>query len=1732
VSYADGIDTNEKNMYYLRYALLMKVFSAWPGLLKTFAPIKRSLRTLWNVFLTFCFVLLIGSITGLGFFTNTLHNRCVPKSYMDMDIFKNRSSTENERKAALAIPDIDICYAGLPVADLENRPDFLNYIYIDDPLHKRNENVCSLIKNMAWSKYSDCPAITGDNSTQCVETDRAPLNDHLSYNNIAAALLYTFLMMSSLMWGKPTAYLMATTSGLSFIYSLVLVVLGTILLLNLVLVVVIAQYEYEVRLEKEKKREETVADMLLAPAFGEDYKKLVTIPLGKVCGGNKQQPAEENGLKKMETTIHKWLKAALDFRWQWARELLYKPEDRNNDTKEIRPNYPTLKFGWLLVVAILVVGNTIAFAFDHYCPGGCSAYEARLEVVYEVFLWCFVVEMACKMLASGLRYFLNVGNLFDCTVTVVSLALLFVDKASYGFEVVAALRALRCFRLLSVNPTCRDFLSVLGNKLLKAWPFVLLVFYTIAVISVVATTSFRDVFQNSYSPACPDQMSFKTVWESFVNSLISMAGLIDSSLWLAMDSSTTPSIALFYVAIAVFGYYLILSLFIAVLFEFFQDWTIRTEKNDKSRYDDLATDAKEWWKGVVKSAARIGLNLSRKKKIKKTNAIKGSHWIRWTGFVNTPGDESIHGNVSSSPSSPVKDTNSKERADDTGASPDGKVSKNITCNRNKANLLQAFVHKLHPYLLDKKYKGVLKASQKPMYSQLEETLDKKGNKFDRFVYSCLDDSRWKWCMVTLIVANAITTAFAHPGNSEETKWLIYCFELFFLSILTCDLALRLCLNYMCCREGRRRSCVLCNLSPFECEEVQGKLPEKLQAFCDNAKEKIQWCLDTKTSRYGYLFNLLDLTVIILSILGTFLAGPTGISFFYFLMSGLRPLLLFTKLESLRKTLREVFDILTEKELLILLSVLVCCMLSFGIIGVQLFKGRLDYCNFSKCDGNYVTEKIHCNGTAPPIPPNTEGNDCVWIQSPWNYDNLWEAIISLFIMLTGSGFTEGIRAPWYSLGNEEQPNYPGHPAHYNYTTQDKVRSNNLTVLKALYLYGFSIFVWLILGNLFISYILAKYQQQMKKKGPLTGHLAENETEWAQMHHFLLTFKPRKTEDGKPRIPEEDKSSLTRRFRQYAFRVTVDATQSDGSSTGDYDEESQSDKSQLSSKGSTIIKESDNKREATGMGNGGRKQDNDKFEIMEVSVIVLTFIVMATRHWGASDTWNAIIFYFLLTASMLHFTKSMVRWWACAIDRDRQVKLFGMHIKIFSSTFFYKGWNIYDLVVAIASFIGILVFIITQGLVPDGYFIGFLYMTRVLGLLRLIQYMDGVKRILRALLLAWTRLRSALLLMLGMIYVFAVLGVWLFYGTYPKESLGFNYYYNFNSTISAMMMLTVVATLDDWENYMFDTEVQYPMCDGPGTCGTPYASIYFIVFVTIIYYLLINLTIAILVDFYEMSLKFPSGLPEFQLCKEDPVLLWKQFSSGWKRRNEGFRNEGFRNEGSYSKEYMDENSFKKLMREGIDFTDQENFISRMMSGAAKARMEKYIVEPLRYIFALKEDEVGTQQQEEQPKKEITKSSSLSSTSSNSTDSRRSTTKNLCQPQSEEDIDKFWSNFLNIRSLSQHQQERGDDDEINIHQALQVYTATKLEITPPASTKRIPPGEAQLGDNEIGRRENFRTLVTKTDKIYGKKEEKKKDRKRKGTPAAAADLDPEKGMYSAGPSRNLSKNSEAESIIKDDE
>ncbi|XP_077426531.1 voltage-dependent T-type calcium channel subunit alpha-1H-like isoform X2 [Vanacampus margaritifer] len=736
-----------------------------------------------------------------------------------------------------------------------------------------------------------------------------------------------------------------------------------------------------------------------------------------------------------------------------------------------------------IMIAILI--NTLSMGIEYHEQP--QELTDILEISNMVFTSLFSLEMLLKVLALGLfGYIKNPYNGFDSTIVIISVWEI-VGEAEGGLSVLRTFRLLRVLKLVRFLPALRRQLVVLMKTMDNVATFCMLLMLFIFIFSILGMHLFGCKFglQQDSGDTLPDRKNF----DSLLWATVTVFQILTQEDWNAVlyngMASTTPLAALYFVALMTFGNYVLFNLLVAILVEGFQAEgdASRSDSDDEGQslsYDD-EEKLRELYAAELKIRAMIaspnGLLNPRASmppplslpvithtaatptviygQSRRTSAASvvdsfeqqrspppwDSRRSSWTSLGRAPslGRRSQSGEMESllSDGHSASDAGSREASVDTPDYLQVPVLHTPDCNGTAAF-----------HLPEHAYDDTFQTSLYNTHAEdedVEETLYQKLRKLlepyepqwcveheDWSLYVFAPHNRFRlWCQKTIghkmfdyiillfIFLNCITIALERPDIQPHSM------ERVFLSVS----------NYI-----------------FTVIFV-GEMMIKVVAMGMYFGGKGVYLQSSWNILDGVLVlvSMVDILVSVASAGGNRILGILRV---LRLLRTLRPLRVISRapglklvVETLITSLRPIGNI-----------VLICCafFIVFGILGVQLFKGK-----FFHCEGYNVTS----------IANKTQCLDAGhrWLRRKYNFDNLGQALMSLFVLSCKDGWVSIMYDGLDAVGVDQQP----------------VRNNNPWML--LFFISFLLIVSFFVLNMFVGVVVENFhkcrQQQEEEEARL-------------------------------------------------------------------------------------------------------------------------------------------------------------------------------------------------------------------------------------------------------------------------------------------------------------------------------------------------------------------------------------------------------------------------------------------------------------------------------------------------------------------------------------------------------------------------------------------------------------------------------------------------------------------------
>lgn len=477
---------------------------------------------------------------------------------------------------------------------------------------------------------------------------------------------------------------------------------------------------------------------------------------------------------------------------------------------------------------------------------------------------------------------------------------------------------------------------------------------------------------------------------------------------------------------------------------------------------------------------------------------------------------------------------------------------------------------------------------------------------------------------------------------------------------------------------------------------------------------------------------------------------------------LRPLRVIKRAEGLRHVVQcMVVSIKTIGNIFIITVVL---LFMFSVIAVQRLSGTSNYCT----DPTIPTEAL-CTGTFIEYQDNDisqpELSERQWQQAILHFDNVPQAMLSLFTVITSEGWVRVMRT---ATDGTSEGNAP-----------ERDHRSEFALFFVIFIVVMSFFMF----NIFVGYVIVTFAEEGER---FYAH-SEMDSTQRKCVKFCLDANPVKTY-----LP-------TYSVQKWVYNLVTWSL----------------------------------------------------FESFIVLVICCNAVAMLMQYEGMPQSYEDG-----LAVANIVFT--------AIFTVEAVLKLFAYN----PTGYFADAWNVLDFIIVVGSLADI-------GLAGEGISISFLRLFRVLRVFRVLSKGTTMRRLLWTFGKSFQSLPYVTVMLLLVFFVYAVVGMQLFGRLELDEEHGdggIHRYNNFRNFPNSLIVLFRVVTGEDWQLIMLGSNRSPPDCSykpedgGTSTCGSPLSYVYFITFVLLVFFLVINLFVAVIMDNFEYltaddSLLGPHHLPNF-------------------------------------------------------------------------------------------------------------------------------------------------------------------------------------------------------------------------------------------------------------------------------
>ncbi|XP_008048411.1 voltage-dependent T-type calcium channel subunit alpha-1H, partial [Carlito syrichta] len=1070
-----------------------------------------------------------------------------------------------------------------------------------------------------------------------------------------------------------------------------------------------------------------------------------------------------------------------------------------------------------IMMAILV--NTLSMGVEHHEQP--EELTNALEISNIVFTSMFALEMLLKLLAcSPLGYIQNPYNIFDGIIVVISVWEI-VGQADGGLSVLRTFRLLRVLKLVRFLPALRRQLVVLVKTMDNVATFCMLLMLFIFIFSILGMHLFGCKFslKTDTGDTVPDRKNF----DSLLWAIVTVFQILTQEDWNVVlyngMASTSSWAALYFVALMTFGNYVLFNLLVAILVEGFQaegdanrsdtdeDKTSSPFEEDFDKFRDLqATELKMCSLAVTPNGHLEGRGSLPPPLIMRTAAtpmptpknspnLDVAHSFldsrRGSSSSGDPqlGDQKALASLRSSPCatwgssgawssrrsswSSLGRAPSLKRRSQCGeresllsgegkGSTDDEAEDGRATPRPRATPLRR-AESLDPRpprpatLLPAKChdcNGQTVALPSEFFLRIDSHKDDPAELDDDVEDSCcfrlhkvLEPYRPQWCRNR--------ESWALYLFSPQNRFRVSCQKIIAHKMFDHVVLVFIFLN--CITIALERP----DIDPGSTERAFLSVSNYIftAIFVTEMMVKVA-ALGLLSGEHAYLqssWNLLDGLLVLVSLVDIVVAMASaggakilGILRVLRLLRTLRPLRVISRapglklvVETLISSLRPIGNI-----------VLICCafFIIFGILGVQLFKGKFYYCEGA--DTRNISTKAECRAA-----------HYRWVRRKYNFDNLGQALMSLFVLSSKDGWVNIMYDGLDAVGIDQQP----------------VQNHNPWML--LYFISFLLIVSFFVLNMFVGVVVENFH------------------------------KCRQHQEA-----EEARRREEKRLRRLERRRRSTAPNPEAQRRPYYADYSPTRRSIHSLCTSHYL------------------------DLFITFIICVNVITMSMEHYNQPKSLDEALKYCNYVFTVVFVFEAALKLVAFGFRR-----------------FFKDRWNQLDLAIVLLSLMGITLEEIEMNaaLPINPTIIRIMRVLRIARVLKLLKMATGMRALLDTVVQALPQVGNLGLLFMLLFFIYAALGVELFGRLECSEDNpceGLSRHATFTNFGMAFLTLFRVSTGDNWNGIMKDTLRECAREDKHCLSYLPALSpVYFVTFVLVAQFVLVNVVVAVLMKHLEESNK---------------------------------------------------------------------------------------------------------------------------------------------------------------------------------------------------------------------------------------------------------------------------------------
>ncbi|XP_030005055.1 voltage-dependent N-type calcium channel subunit alpha-1B-like [Sphaeramia orbicularis] len=265
----------------------------------------------------------------------------------------------------------------------------------------------------------------------------------------------------------------------------------------------------------------------------------------------------------------------------------------------------------------------------------------------------------------------------------------------------------------------------------------------------------------------------------------------------------------------------------------------------------------------------------------------------------------------------------------------------------------------------------------------------------------------------------------------------------------------------------------------------------------------------------------------------------------------------------------------------------------------------------------------------------------------------------------------------------------------------------------------------------------------------------------------------------------------------------------------------------------------------------------FEYAIMTLIALNTVVLMMKFYGAPDLYESMLKYLNIVFTALFTLECILK-----------IIAFG------PLNYLKAAWNVFDFVTVLGSITDILV---TEIKTDKMINLSFLRLFRAARLIKLLRQGYTIRILLWTFVQSFKALPYVCLLIAMLFFIYAIIGMQVFGNIELNEETAINHHNNFQTFFQALTLLFRSATGEAWHEIMLACLSNRPCDKLSGTagkeCGSDFAYFYFVSFIFLCSFLMLNLFVAVIMDNFEYLTRDASILGPHHL--DEFIRVWAEY-----------------------------------------------------------------------------------------------------------------------------------------------------------------------------------------------------------------------------------------------------------------